>query len=264
MYRHFDHCLSAGTRRRGRPPKLRTDDTQPNLTSTVFSSNRSHTDRAVVSAAALLASQSPRQPDLSRQERRSVRILGIGNKPVVVPDWILPTIRHLCQDAGAKAAIPHVFVGVSTAFSSFPSVLRAPDKPPGRGELLSLLIAIYLNVTLCMSTRKVDAQSLDAEARHAVEIVNLLGKERTEPLNVDVRDVHAWIFAFHREAFLDMDWFRNVPREGEVKVVSNGTNNIHNDAGLGMQSLKSEAKYVDGSSALLPGLGTMVSLLWYI
>ncbi|MCJ1472530.1 hypothetical protein MMC13_001179 [Lambiella insularis] len=247
LYRHFDSCLGAGTRRRGRLPKPRIDELPTNI-EPLKHLKRSSDDRAEGDPSI--------QQKLLRQWSRS-GIPDARNQNTKLPDWVMPSIHYLCRSTGASAAPPHVFVGISTAMSVFSSLLGTPNTPAGRANLLALLVAIYLNVSLRISNRKVDAQSLDAEARFALEVVTRLEEAHEAAPYVDVTDVHTWIIAFHEKAFLHMEWYQNVPRKGDFKALSTGLH-TRNGGGLGLQSLRKQTLERTGKSTVLPGLGTMM------
>ncbi|MCJ1380458.1 hypothetical protein MMC17_003563 [Xylographa soralifera] len=258
LYRHFDVSLRAGTRRRGRPPKVREEDNQHNVASPPAAKHyEARVSAQEHSTSESLAQEAQRLPRRSQLRTRKDDI----SAKTKVPDWVMPAIHKLCRSTGMVAAPPHVFVGMATAielFSTLPANSELKDKLSPRPEsLLALLVAVYLYVTFRSFGGQVTALRLDTEARNALEILGRPEKELGNKLPAELQDVHRWIVAFQDNGFLEMDWIQNVPKaiptEHNLEPALAST-----DECLGIQNLRGEADESEGGSTLLPGLGTMM------
>ncbi|MCJ1398454.1 hypothetical protein MMC11_001654 [Xylographa trunciseda] len=258
LYRYFDISLRAGTRRRGRPPKTRDEDSRHSAGSLLAATPTEVWSSVQEEFAPEYSSQIANRPHKtfhlrSRQDGT--------HAPTKIPDWVMPAIHRLCRSTGAVAAPPHVFVGMVTGIELFSKLQMTGELNnktfAGPESLLALLVAVYLYVTFRSSGGQVTALRLEAEAKNAFEILARSDDEISDKPSAELQKVHGWIAAFQDTGFLEMDWIKNVPTAIATEHISEFTLRS-TDEGLGIQRLRGETDESEGASTLLPGLGTMM------
>ena len=205
----------------------------------------------------------PSAPDAQPRSLRSTRHSLVSKEAadpddeVLIPDWVMPMIHNLCRTLDTPAAPSHVFVGVSVALKLLLSTGQNLLWSTMRAKLSSLIVAIYLCVTLRMSGRPVNGKIFDTQAKHALEVIAQRGREHRQVESVALEDVHAWILEFDTKGLLAMDWYHSIPQQVELEEPPNLPLDEGN-GGLGMHSFKDAVDEESGANGLQPGLGTMV------
>ena len=256
LYKYLDSVLTAGARRSGRSSHAR------EATSTPTSSPA----KLRTPAAAQLKSATPR--------RKANPQRAIASE---VPQWVMPTIRHLCRALGAPAAPHHVLAGVSSILT-LPAP-RSDDKAASYGGLEStnisaLIIVVYLLVVTRLTGKEMPAQ--DFTRLRGLAIAAIRESRIKEPIG-EVADsekvvasVQSWMREVGSKGWTELDWFANVtegaglgtlePDDGE-DVESDPDDDGRNDREANLIVGTMNAAFDDGDMKILrPGLGTMVSL----
>jgi len=258
LYRYFDISLRAGTRRRGRPPKIRDEENGHGAGAVlVVTPTELH--------GSLQEGPTPETFSQAADGQHQISHLSLREKDTLattkIPDWVMPAIHKLCRATGAVTAPPHVFVGMATAielFANSPRTSKLNDKSSALPKsLLSLLVAIYLYVKFRSSGGQITAVRLDTEARNALEILDQPDNQGNDKSSGELQDIHGWIAAFQDIGFLEMDWIQNVPKAVAKEHVAKSSL-ANTDESVGIQSLRGDTNKSEGAYTLLPGLGTMM------
>lgn len=252
--------LAAGARRSGRPVRP-----PSGVTSTPTGSPAKPRTPA---KAALLKSATPRRKANPQRAFASE-----------VPQWVMPTIRHLCRALGAPAAPHHVFAGVSSILT-----LAAPcsdDNAASAGGLedvniSALIIVVYLLVITRLTGSEMPAQEFTRLRGLAIAAMRESGtKEPIEEVadsDKVVASVQSWMREVGSKGWTELDWFANVIEGGglgtrepdaEEAIESDRDDDRRNDGGadsiVGMMNVDFND---EDMNILRPGLGTMVILHW--
>ncbi|OCK79875.1 hypothetical protein K432DRAFT_354063 [Lepidopterella palustris CBS 459.81] len=204
------------------------------------------------------------------------------------PDWVMPTIRHLCRAFSTPAAAPHVFTGVSTVLALQKSSAGSAATPSrtnkrartantvqeqGAGLVIAesqilALIAVLLFYVLARITNKETTPDEFAQQRD-MAISILRGMELEAARGVDeeemLRDVESFMRLAQSQGWVRMEWFLNVVQgdnrgeEGEGGDVDNLDDG--GVKGLGARKRRGGAGREDvggGNGGLQIGLGTMM------
>lgn len=150
------------------------------------------------------------------------------------PEWVMPTIRHLCKAFSTPAATPHVFVGVCSVLalhkSSQPTTTTAPSRvgmrirrsaagptpaqsklePIAEPRILGLIVALLFYVLARMVNKETTPDQYLEQRDKAISTLGELevGKERGEE-SIQT-DIEHFMREAQAEAWLKMEWFLNV------------------------------------------------------
>jgi len=151
-----------------------------------------------------------------------------------IPNWIGPTIRHVCKKLDVGTCVPHVYVGVASvlkvtasATNATPSKAAARTPRTGRSvldaatagraaaeydiavKIPALIIAVMIAVTKRMYNRddKVDVRSVAHE-------LTALGKVASKRLREIVMECER-LDEDEKEKWVEMDWWASVPEGAE-------------------------------------------------
>lgn len=162
----------------------------------------------------------------------------------LVPKWVMPAIRVLCEKFGASAAPPHIYAGVSSILSLASSVrfqsadgsvegategersLRRRAKKPTKGSLNipALIVAVGLIVCACLSGKSTSPE--EYAQRKVLGLDSLRGRfpppdaatvrtgheeEVDEDDNIyNPAHVDEWLREIRDRRLTESDWFKNV------------------------------------------------------
>ena len=252
--------LRAGTKRRGRPPKLRNEERDKAGNPTLNLTSSTSTPKPTSNS---LSTEQPNQAVFAPLKRAFTRTRALPSPSTAVPSWIMPCIHKLCRATGAFTAPSHVYVGTSSALAVFSSIL--PNESPkedslhGRAHVLALVVAVYLCVVFRMSRQPVTGQGFEEEARRALKVVETSESLIDNSIDDILEDINIWMERFEASGFLGGDWLQNVPTgtaQGEEVDDKAAVPYIK----LRMRTFRDVEDAEAGKVTLLPGLGTMVRL----
>ncbi|KAL8785197.1 MAG: hypothetical protein Q9195_008730 [Heterodermia aff. obscurata] len=255
LYKYLDTVLTAGARRSGRAARAR------EATSTPTSSPAK--PRTPAKAAQPKSATPRRNPN-------SHRAIAEG-----VPQWVMPTIRHLCRALGAPAAPHHVLAGVSSILT-LPAP-RSDDKAASFGEpenanISALIIVVYLLVITRLNGSEMSAQEFTRLRGLAITAIRESGIKETidEVADSDkvVACVQSWMREIGSKGWTELDWFANVIEGGGLGTLEPDAEEIvesdpDDEAGndqvansiFGTMNAHSDD---EDMNILRPGLGTMM------
>lgn len=151
-----------------------------------------------------------------------------------IPNWIGPTIRHVCKKLDVVTCVPHVYVGVASvlklsasATNATPSKAMARTPRTGRSvldaatagraaaehdtavKIPALIISVMIAVTKRMYLRddKVDVRSVAHE-------LTALGKVASKQLREIVMECER-LDEDEKEKWMEMEWWGSVPEGAE-------------------------------------------------
>jgi hypothetical protein len=151
-----------------------------------------------------------------------------------IPNWIGPTIRHVCKKLDIVTCVPHVYVGVASVLKTTASATDAtPSKAAGRTprtgrsvldaatagraaaehdtavKIPALIIAVMIAVTKRMYNRddKIDVRAVAHE-------LTALGKVASKRLREIVMECER-LDEDEKEKWTQMDWWASVPEGTE-------------------------------------------------
>lgn len=151
-----------------------------------------------------------------------------------IPNWIGPTVRHVCKKLDVVPCVPHVYVGVASvlklsasATNATPSKAMARTPRTGRSvldaatagraaaehdtavKIPALIIAVMIAVTQRMYLRndRVDVRSVAHE-------LTALGKVASKRLREIVMECER-LDEDEREKWMEMEWWSSVPEGAE-------------------------------------------------
>ncbi|KAK4976457.1 hypothetical protein LTR66_002284 [Elasticomyces elasticus] len=213
-----------------------------------------------------------------------------------VPEFVMPTIRHLCKAFDIQAAAPHVYAGARSVLQlrrsgrelspkrtqaraakkrkGEPDVGTAPSAAGAIAEhrIPALLIVLYMYTAARLRDEEISGPNYILWRAQAVEAVRQLA------IGADLSDEEliADIEAFLREAtstgWLEMEWYRNIPMDStrEDGVVEQATDVYEEDEERDGQNdvptrvpktpLKTRMRDVDGSAGSVGPAGLQAGL----
>ena len=186
-----------------------------------------------------------------------------------VPDWVMPTIRHLCKSLGALKAPPHVFAGVSSILTLPPprkanSTVGATDSPR-KPNIAALIVAVLFIVTTRLAGVATPADEYTRQTAEALAFLKGNGVERGEQGDSGEADVNDCMREIRDKGWTELDWFTNIPIGGGL-VTATAENN-EGEASADEEGTRKTVipfkESIDGlkychKTYLQAGLGTMV------
>ena len=198
-----------------------------------------------------------------------------------IPQWLTPSVRHICNATGSSAAIPHVFAGLSSVLS-LPSI--SPISPT-KEKLFATLIVLYLLVIIRLSPSSDSSGDEFGRAKsRAIEVLlpdlpkdNESEKEDERTVKKRMEDtVLDCIDEAKEQGWAEMEWLLEVPAGGGLQPKGHEARNegMEGDGGESEEDEDGIAKGLGGrldvdleededDGVLRPGLGTMVSRINY-
>lgn len=163
----------------------------------------------------------------------------------LVPKWVMPAIRLLCEKFGASAAPPHIYAGVSSIWSlassiqfqsinglakdpkgeDVPQKRRARNRTKSSTKIPALIVAVSLIVCACLCGKSTSPE--EYAQRKILGLDSLRGRfppgddamvrtgreEEVEEDDSDIYDsahVDEWLREIRDRRLTESDWFKNV------------------------------------------------------
>lgn len=211
-------------------------------------------------------SKSNSNTSVGKLKRPSYRRTTVGNrkeeseadaKDDLVPQWVMPAIRVLCEKLGASAAPPHIYAGVSSILTLVPSFqfqgadstadgtkgeelfLRRRTKSSTKSytKIPALIVAVGLIVCACLSGKSTSPEeyaqrkilgldSLRGRFPPADAVAVRKGQERG--MKDDDDDIYNpahvdnWLRVIRDRRLTESDWFKNVGQGTGLNVDNGG------------------------------------------
>ncbi|KAI9821914.1 MAG: hypothetical protein M1827_002496 [Pycnora praestabilis] len=247
LYKHLDNALAA----QPTTPRKRTGPYVSKSTPTPSPAKPRATPR-----------QTPRRSAILRKKglQRGTIIAGL-------PEWVMPTIRHLCAASSAPAAAPHVFAGVSSILTLPRPLLANDHTSPEEGKkdkILALIIAVYFFVTTRLSGQETSSNDYVTKKKAALEAVAELGEGRNDWEEVTPIDVDAWMAEIGKNRWVTLDWFENITQGAGLDTPRSEAESIDTDGDVEVEDaripsrVQLSATSASKKNTLQSGLGTMV------
>ena len=279
MYKKLYEYLDNALRAKQQPPTTPKKPVNVPITPTKSGNVRSArglatpgTVRTPIRTTPLRRAQQSGTPSRKRKFDEYTAIEG-GKQADGVPEWVAPTIRHLCKKFEVPEAFAHTYVAVVTLLKADSNISNSPlvsESSRGRNstditcvhnteerKIPGLVVAV-----LCVVIERITGETLNEEGKQLAmqELVALRKPGVTaRKLGEVIGHIENYLLE-ESEGWMEMDWWKNISASEDVEMEDslgdvNEDQEKQNETPSGSWREKSDKPFEDG---LQGGLGTMM------